>query len=299
MDRYRGIRFVDTPGLESVFEHNTEASLDWLPNVGLALVAVGVDPPLSQRDLELIRRLRRYTPNISILLTKVDVLCEHERSEVRAFIETQLARHGSQSVPVFPFSVRPGFEGFREELDEKLLLRTRAALSDQQREILLHKMDSLLGECSAWLDVALKSAETADSERGDLRRRILGQKQTLDDTRLGLKLIVRHTAGTMRPVFESLLRGDELPIRQRLQSRLDEEFPSWTRSLAAAVTRFEDWLQTALSQEMADLFEITVARFRNRYGVSTGNLNSRCRTLAIAYQIEHRRFSVSHCGRPR
>src|ERR1035438_7306303 len=34
MDRYRGIRFVDTPGLESVFGHNTDASLEWLPNVG-------------------------------------------------------------------------------------------------------------------------------------------------------------------------------------------------------------------------------------------------------------------------
>ena len=67
MDRYRGIRFVDTPGLESVFEHNTDASLDWLPNVGLALVAVGVDPPLSQHDIELIRNLSRYTPNISLL----------------------------------------------------------------------------------------------------------------------------------------------------------------------------------------------------------------------------------------
>ncbi len=133
MDRYRGIRFVDTPGLESVFEHNTEASLDWLPNVGLALVAVGVDPPLSQRDLELIRRLHRYTPNISLLLTKVDVLCEHERSEVRGFIETQLTRNGSQSVPVFPFSVRPGFESLREELDQKLLLQARATLNDQQR----------------------------------------------------------------------------------------------------------------------------------------------------------------------
>ncbi|MBI2458114.1 MAG: dynamin family protein [candidate division NC10 bacterium] len=31
MERYRGIRFVDTPGLESVLEHNTDASLEWLP----------------------------------------------------------------------------------------------------------------------------------------------------------------------------------------------------------------------------------------------------------------------------
>ncbi len=62
MERYRGIRFVDTPGMESVFAHNTEASRDWLPNVGLALVAVSVDPPLTQHDIELIAELERYTP---------------------------------------------------------------------------------------------------------------------------------------------------------------------------------------------------------------------------------------------
>jgi len=38
--RFRGIRFVDTPGLESVLSHNTDASLEWLPNAGLAIVAV-------------------------------------------------------------------------------------------------------------------------------------------------------------------------------------------------------------------------------------------------------------------
>jgi len=46
-------------------------------------VAVGVDPPLSQHDIELIRNLSRYTPNISLLLTKVDVLDEGERVQVR------------------------------------------------------------------------------------------------------------------------------------------------------------------------------------------------------------------------
>jgi predicted GTPase len=76
MKRYRGIRFVDTPGLDSVFAHNTDASLDWLPNAGLALVAVGVDPPLSQRDLELIRTLKRYTPRIALLVPIVDLLAE-------------------------------------------------------------------------------------------------------------------------------------------------------------------------------------------------------------------------------
>jgi GTP-binding protein EngB required for normal cell division len=253
MDRYRGIRFVDTPGLESVFEHNTDASLEWLPNVGLALVAVGVDPPLSQHDIELIRNLSRYTPNISLLLTKVDVLDEGERVQVREFVAKQLARYWNGAVPIFPYSVRPGFEDLRAELEGSLLSRVRAGAGEQRAAILLHKVDSLVSECAGYLNVALKAAEVADSEREDLRRKILGQKESLDDTRLGLKLIVRHTAGTTRSTFEGLLRPDEVPIREKLQADLDRQFPSWTRSLSMATEKFDGWMSAGLTTEMAEL----------------------------------------------
>ena len=40
LERFRALHFVDTPGLESTLAHNTQLSLNWLPNAGLALVAV-------------------------------------------------------------------------------------------------------------------------------------------------------------------------------------------------------------------------------------------------------------------
>jgi GTP-binding protein EngB required for normal cell division len=253
MDRYRGIRFVDTPGLESVFEHNTDTSLEWLPNVGLALVAVGVDPPLSQHDIELIRNLSRYTPNISLLLTKVDVLDESERVQVREFVQKQLARYWNDAVPVFPYSVRPGFEHLRAELDDSLLSQVRADAGEHRAAILLHKLDSLLTECADYLSVALKAAEVVDSEREELRIKILGQKESLDDTRLALKLIVRHATSNTRSTFESLLRPDEPPVRKRLRENLDHEFPSWARSLRVVTEKFDDWLGVVLISEMAEL----------------------------------------------
>ncbi|MCW5978346.1 MAG: dynamin family protein [Bryobacteraceae bacterium] len=253
MERYRGIRFVDTPGLESVFEHNTDASLEWLPNVGLALVAVGVDPPLSQHDIELIRNLSRYTPNISLLLTKVDVLDPSEQVQVRDFVQKQLARYWNGSVPVFPYSVRPGFEELRAELREGLLSRVSGEAGEHRATILRHKIDSLLEECGEYLDVALKSAEIADSERAELREKILGQKESLEDARLALRLIVRHTTGVNRSNFEALLSKDEFPVRERLLAALEREFPSWTRSLSVATERFEEWLRLAATEEMSEL----------------------------------------------
>jgi GTP-binding protein EngB required for normal cell division len=253
MERYRGIRFVDTPGLESVFEHNTDASLEWLPNVGLALVAVGVDPPLSQHDIELIRNLGRYTPNISLLLTKVDLLEETERAQVREFVGRQLARYWSAAAPVFPYSIRPGFEALREELERSLLAQASAGAGEQRAAILLHKLDSLLSECEEYLNVALKAAEVADSEREKLRRKILGEKESREDARLGLRLTVRHAAGMTRSTFEALLASDEAPVRERLQAGLAAQFPSWTRSLSVATEQFDRWMGGGLSREMGEL----------------------------------------------
>lgn len=253
MARYRGIRFVDTPGLESVLEHNTDASMAWLPNVGLALVAVGVDPPLSQRDVELIRNLSRYTPNVSVLLTKVDVLEEHEQAQVQDFVKKQLARYWNGSVPIFPYSAKPGFEKLRCHLHEVLLARASAEAGSHHARILHHKIDSLLGECVDYLSIALKSAEIADSERAQLREKLLGQKAGLDDTRLALRLIVRHAAGGTRSTFEAILRNDEVPVRQRLLADLDRDFPAWSRSLSMAVEHFENWLLAGLSTHMAEI----------------------------------------------
>jgi hypothetical protein len=252
MERYQGIRFVDTPGLDSVFEHNTDASLEWLPNVGLALVAVGVDPPLSQRDLELIRNLKRYTPRIGLLLTKVDLLEEPERRQVQDFVHSQLARCWGGSVPLFPFSIRPGFEQLHQALDESLLAQVRQDVGGQRKAILRHKTCSLIEECTGYLRVALRSAEASDSEQ-QLQRRILGEKESLADTRLGLQLIVRHAAAGARARFEALLKPDEAAVRQGLIAGLQTEFPAWTRSLRVALEHFEDWLPVSLSREIAGL----------------------------------------------
>jgi hypothetical protein len=110
-----------------------------------------------------------------------------------------------------------------------------------------------VGECADYLNVALKAADTADSEREQLRQKILGQRASLDDTRLALRLIVRHAAGTARSAFEEILRKDELPLRERTLTAFASEFPAWTRSLSVVLARFDNWLCDSMTREMAEL----------------------------------------------
>jgi GTP-binding protein EngB required for normal cell division len=253
MQPYRGLRFVDTPGLESAHEHNTATALEWLPNVGLALIAVAADLPLSQSDIEFIRNVSRYTPRISLLLTKIDVLDLEERAQVTEFVQQQLARHASEPVQLFPFSVRPGFDEYRSQLNKNLLSRVQQGASEQHEAILRHKLQSLIQECSGYLNIALKSSEAMEAERGELWLTILGKKETAYDARLSIRLIVRHTAQTIRPTFEALLQKDEAPTRQKLLAELENQFPSWAESLRVVTERFDGWLCKSLTEEMTEL----------------------------------------------
>ncbi|MGA2184222.1 MAG: dynamin family protein [Bryobacteraceae bacterium] len=250
LEKYDGVRFVDTPGLDSVFTHNTEASLNWLPNVGLALVATAVDPPLSQQDIALIRKLYEFTPRVTVLLTKVDVLSGSEQREVRAFVDEQLRKSFEEPPPVYPYSVRPGYESARADIEQVLVRDVLGRFNEQREAIVRHKTGALLRECRDYLSLALKSAEALDSERDALRTIVLGERASLDEFRTQLRLIARHAAGATRDMVTKRFEPHEAPIARELADALRTEYPHWTRSLAHVIDCFDRWLARSLTNRL-------------------------------------------------
>ena len=247
---YRGLKFVDTPGLESAHAHNTQASLDWLPNVGMALVAVSVDPPLSQRDIDLLQSLHQYTPKVGILLTKADLLSAPDLEEVLEFVRSQLARRLSGNVQVFPYSTKPGFEAFRMTLDEALRSETLDRFAEEREAILARKMETLLGECAGYLTLSLKSAELIQSERDALKEQVVGEKEALDEAKAQVRLLVQHAAAGTRAMVANRLEEHEQEVDQLLFDAFALEFPKWTRSLATMLSSFEEWLSGELRDHL-------------------------------------------------
>ena len=228
--RFRGLKFVDTPGLESALSHNTQTSLDWLPNVGLALVAVSVDPPLSQRDIDLLKSLYQYTPKVGVLLTKADLLSEQELEEVVEYVRAQLARNFPGTPQVFPYSTKPGFERFRQALEAELVTGTLERFAEERESILSRKMDTLLRECGDYLALSLKSAEMVQSERQALKQHVIGEKEIVDEAKSAIRLVVQHAAAATRSmVSQSARDAPERPganaarsLRKRI-SEMDQE----------------------------------------------------------------------------
>jgi GTP-binding protein EngB required for normal cell division len=259
--QFRALRFVDLPGLESALAHNTEAVLGWLPNVGLALVAISVDPPLSQNDIDLLKNVYQYTPHVAILLTKVDLLSGAELQEVTTFVHERLAHTLDFAPEIFPYSVRPGFEDRKTKIEQELIGRTLAEFEERHNAVLARKLETLLRECRGYLTLALKSAETIGSEREALKRQVIGEKEALDEMKSELRLIVQHAAGGTREAVAKRLEAHQHELSARLSSELNKQFPGWTRSLNFALESFARWLTDSLADELMALSHAERAQF--------------------------------------
>jgi hypothetical protein len=106
MRAWPGVRLVDTPGLGSVFTHNTEATRIWMPNVAVALVTISAERPLSDEDCRLIAEARKIAGRVVVVLTKVDLLSHDELTQVTTFIDRAIRENLGFAVPVLAFSIR-------------------------------------------------------------------------------------------------------------------------------------------------------------------------------------------------
>ena len=250
MSCYPNLRFVDTPGLDSTLLHSTEAALAWTPNVDLALVAVGVDPPLTQQDLSLIRQVLKLTPNLVVLLTKVDLLNDAERLEVLAHVESRLCEAAGGPVRVFPYSVRPGHESWREKFTKEYLEIVLREFRVQRDRSMRRKLLTLLRETGEYLRIARKACETRENELENLRERVSGAPSELEDAKLQVRLLAQNASASVRPFIENAWKSAEPKMCESLRKMLREEFVEWSGSFAQTLRQYEHWLSKILTERI-------------------------------------------------
>ncbi|HQO01811.1 MAG TPA: dynamin family protein [Spirochaetota bacterium] len=104
----QGVVLIDTPGIGSTHLHNTEATLNFLPQCDAALFLVSADPPITEVEISFLNQVRKKIKKLFFIINKVDYLSESELNEVAAFITKVLSdKTGiAENIELFPLSSR-------------------------------------------------------------------------------------------------------------------------------------------------------------------------------------------------
>lgn len=107
-----GIVLVDTPGIGSLFSHNTEATRNFIPNVDAAIVLLSADLPITKAEVEFLDIVTSQVKKLFFVLNKVDLLTTEEIEETLTYTQRVVSeKQGNDRVAIFPVSARAVLSG--------------------------------------------------------------------------------------------------------------------------------------------------------------------------------------------
>lgn len=147
----QGIILVDTPGVGSVYQHNTEAAYAYLPNSDAAAFIISIDAPLSKIELEYLKEISKYVNKLFYVLNKVDIATEEDVIEAGAFtVETLKSHLGGENYELFLLSARQALQSRTDE-SKAISLETSGMLAFEKKlgNFILSNKGNLILEASA------------------------------------------------------------------------------------------------------------------------------------------------------
>jgi small GTP-binding protein len=249
-----GLQLVDTPGVASLYRHNTDTAHGFLPRIDAALCVLDGGQPLSEAERDLLLAVGSHVPRLLLVVNKIDQLSESDLELaigfVRAGVEDLLA---DKQIELFAVSARHGTAV--AELRSRLV---RLA-SEEGESLLLNSAGALVAAVAA--DAA--QAARFEARAIELPLEELHRRATLFEQRIAELHVARAEADDLleRGVRRALKNLVDEPLLSyareegpRLRSALGEYIVRLDRqSTRELSSTLDQWIDTTVKSELASL----------------------------------------------
>lgn len=278
-----GVRIVDTPGIGSVHDHNTEATVSFLPNADAALFLFSADQPASRQEFDFLKLASKHAVRFFFVQNKIDHLSQSEKDASNAFLaqvllnelgsrpalyalsaKKALVRESNNSTDdyfrlrrdLLSFLLNEKSQVFLESVQLKMsaLLRSLEQVFELERKAVALPPETLatciveFGKCATRIE---KEQDDADLIVKGEAKRLLGKID--EDLKVFAEQIKNELVETTKQAYEQnkSLHNDELisALRKALLDRI--------------ALRYAEWKEKEESM-VSDLFNNITSRFVDR-----------------------------------
>ncbi len=277
------ISLVDTPGLGSAYDHNTQTTLDFIPQIDAAIFLLSADIPINTIDLDLLQEIQKTVTKIIFVFNKADLLGDEDLQKLILHNKTVLAQMLQKEKNEIKFYIvsyvseeRNDLGGLKKELlslaqNEKVALlelsssRQFKSLSHQAEVQLqfiadayllpLHELEKRSSELSQSIQLMNEQKEEFKSIIGGKIKRL--QKDIYDELNKKGKALRLHVDQIINEIQD--LNGEILiSNRKQLDDLILNSFET-TKENAEIKTRehFNDLLQQYSARSQSFLKELS------------------------------------------
>jgi GTP-binding protein EngB required for normal cell division len=253
LQKWGRARLIDTPGIGSVWKHNTETALGWFPETGAVLFVMSAERPVSEVEMRLLEDVLRYSPEVYIIITKIDLYSEKQVADIIGFTESALKKNLERVFPVYPYSTIADNEKHGEAIEEGIIRPLLSRLDEVRNTIIRHKLTSLLKSCVSYLEIARQSSLLEKGELVKLKKAVLEEHMNAHYVRRELLFILDSYKNETRETLFDYMKEHIRPIIERLSTEFSRSYPGWQGTLYTFTKQYESWLKDSISSEMKEL----------------------------------------------
>jgi len=232
-----GVTLVDTPGIGSVYTHNTQVTYDFLPQVDAAIFVTSPEPPISSAEIEFLSDLAAHVRRVFIVLNKTDLLNDNQLREVVEFTHQSLpagilasedswfAVSAARAIQAKQQSdpdllARSGFTDLEERLNEFLVSEKNtvfyASIAGNARKLIA----DLRLSCELQIRAARMPLEELRAKRAELDKHLAYAQQQEEDSQVLLRNSVTRLSALVESEARSFAEMMVEPLRALILERL-------------------------------------------------------------------------------
>ena len=279
---------VDTPGIGSIFEHNTRVSYEFVPKADAAIFVISPESPLNQIELDFLGNLRGYVDKIFFVLNKVDQCNTSERKELVEFSRDAIRKRVPEGeIRLFAVSARRALalgekpdgldldaSGLPELTDE-----IREFVSERGGAVLVRsavsRLSRLFGNELLALELQDRSAALPPEE---LKRRV----ETIKTVWQGL--LARHRE--ISPILRAEVQGLEQSLWRELQEHVESVRHGFKRYMQERLAEQRDVSKAELANRMDSILRTRILEIFDEWKIKEE------RTIRSAFEFLTARLSA-------
>lgn len=280
-----GAILVDTPGVGSIFRHNTDLAREMVVRADGAVMVMSADTPITDAERSLIRLLSQRSQQTFFVLNRIDHVDRNELSRVQWFVETVLEEACGEPQILYSVSAKTGegFETFASAVERFLATDLEVAV----RRLARHDLDTLLGkienECAVEESAMSMSFSELQDRVDQFRRATDWQHEALADDVILFEHAGQRAISEVSARIEPAKKPDRQTIERiheavasvgaaELEVAVDHAIEAEVKSLLEPIRRREELEVERAWRKAADRFERATQRRADRLRELAGEL---------------------------
>jgi GTPase Era involved in 16S rRNA processing len=294
-----GVFLIDTPGVGSVYRHNTEAARAFLSESDVVIFLTSADPAISEAERAFLEDVRDQASRLFFVLNKIDYLSGIDRDEGIAFTRGVVADAVGHDIVLYPLSARRALLAKLVDDPSELAASGLPAFEHDFRAFLLDEKGRTILD-----SIAARALRVVEAERNtlDVQERALQLPvEEILDARRRMEEVFVHARARQRDLH-SLLRQETETLVSALENDLAEMRAAEEGTLLRTASEWIEQLEDArraredLDRFVKDTLRADIDRWRHleEQELAASFRNGTARFVEEADQTE--RETVRLCG---